>query len=887
MAALTATSGLQLGSKIATETNPLLRSHVFPTATEGGQLGVTPLPAVIHFGGFTVGETQTFKLNLLNTSASVIRMHIIQPNTPFFSIRYTKLEGGLRPGFSEIVEVDFRPTEWRYYYDCIRVHVQDSANLLIPLHGYPVPGDAKIPKQLDFRHCAIGKSVTKKIPLRCTVPIDFDFKVDIVEDHGYFNLEPMEGTILAKGATDILITYTPQTYSTVTMSFDVTLSQFNSKPLRCNVLASAKPGVAMEEHKLALTTANPIEESARVPRPPKHPPKAARRAAKRGGKAGGSSNPLVVNNISIPSDRRGMNWVNKVLNQPAVSESDRSAAVRTVAWPVKPDDGTAHGVVRPRKHDEDIFLMKLRDDAQVPPGFGELALSSEREQRILTLRQVAAEAYEATKGEGEAVKEAALSRRVTVTKPILLRTFRQIRPTSEPESTMVTFERKPGDGLRRRAFTMTRFVQAIWKVIFRIRAAERLAALEIYKETPSHDLEAGADAQQELGITAAAVGHPAADKLPSFSFDGTKVDPFQFPVYSGPTVLPPVPERGAVAVSLPELPKEPPVFGELLVARQCDILGYTELQPAPFFSLCDNDERPLLELEMSKGFFADEVVKDPSSPADEVLGSTTTLAIEASVQRPKGQVWTSAGGLLASTKTTPHSEISPDHWFNPFGLREARPSTVQRKATIDMDRPIFDLVPASVDLMTTSPASGVALPADRSLSNLWVPRLTDPYMEAVLPTDVPALLWGPADLDENGGGPADEDDEDADFVLPIMTMADTFSQFDVPAEYRFHESDAAAMSGADDGEADGTDSIVDTEAPIHGHLHGTSRRNNCPFGKNGPVSRDKCIGTLEDSMSTRATPLVASAQKNLQAMQSLLTSSRGFLDVNLNVAKGL
>jgi hypothetical protein len=793
----------------------------------------------------------------------------------------------LRPGFSETVEVDFTPTEWRYYYDCIRVHVQDSANLLIPLHGYPVPGDAKIPKQLDFRHCAVGKSITKKIPLRCTVPIDFDFKINIVEDHGYFNLEPMVGTIPAKGATQILITYTPQTYSTVSMSFDVTLSQFNSMPLRCNVLASAKPGVAMEDHKLALTTGNLVERSTRLPRPPRHPPNVvARRPPKRGGESG---NTLVVNNTSIPSDRRGMNWVNKVLNQPAVSESDRSAAVHTVAWPLKSADHTAHGVVRPRKHDEEVFLMKLRDDAQVPPGLGELALSPEREERILRLRQGAAEAYKATKGEGEAVKEAALSRRTTETTPVLMRTFRQITPTAdrpEADSTMVTFERKPGDGLRRRAFTITRFVQAIWKVIFRIRAAKRLAALEIYKETPSHVLEIGVDAQQELGITAAAVGHPTVDELPAFSFDGTNVDPFQFPVYSGPTVLPPVPDRGAVAVSLPELPKEPPVFGELLVARQCDILGYKELQPAPFFSLCDNDERPLLELQMSESFFADRVATDPYTPADEVLGSTTTLAIEASVKRPKGQVWTSAGGLMTSTKTTPFSEVSPNHWFNPFGLREARPSTVQRIAVIDMDMLVFDLVPDSVDLTTTSPASGIALPADRSLSNLWVPRLTDPYMEAVLPTEVPVLLMGPDDLDDNGDGPAEDDDDDdiTNFVLPIMTMADTFAQFDIPEQFRFHDKHTAAVVlSANSGDEDRSHNTL-TE---RGHLHGTSRRNNCPFGKHGPVSRDRCIGTLEASMNTRMTPLVAAAQKELQVMQSLLVGSRGFIDVNLNLTKSL
>jgi len=66
------------------------------------------------------------------------------------------------------------------------VHVEDEGNLLIPIHGYPVPGNAAIPKQLNFANCSIGKTVTRRIPLTCTVPIDFDFKVNLVEDHMFF-----------------------------------------------------------------------------------------------------------------------------------------------------------------------------------------------------------------------------------------------------------------------------------------------------------------------------------------------------------------------------------------------------------------------------------------------------------------------------------------------------------------------------------------------------------------------------------------------------------------------------------------------------------------------------------------------------------------------------
>ena len=58
-------------------------------------------PAVVHFGGFTVGETQRQVLQIANISTEVQRMHIIPPQTEFFSIHYTK---GV--GFPEISMVN-------------------------------------------------------------------------------------------------------------------------------------------------------------------------------------------------------------------------------------------------------------------------------------------------------------------------------------------------------------------------------------------------------------------------------------------------------------------------------------------------------------------------------------------------------------------------------------------------------------------------------------------------------------------------------------------------------------------------------------------------------------------------------------------------------------
>jgi hypothetical protein len=45
--------------------------------------------------------------------------------------------GLMAPGMSEVITIEFCPTEVRYFYDCVRIHNEDE-NLLVPIHAYPV-----------------------------------------------------------------------------------------------------------------------------------------------------------------------------------------------------------------------------------------------------------------------------------------------------------------------------------------------------------------------------------------------------------------------------------------------------------------------------------------------------------------------------------------------------------------------------------------------------------------------------------------------------------------------------------------------------------------------------------------------------------------------------
>ena len=51
---------------------------------------VQACPAVVHFGGFRLGEVHQEILRLVNVSTDVQRMHVLPPQTKYFKIHYKK-----------------------------------------------------------------------------------------------------------------------------------------------------------------------------------------------------------------------------------------------------------------------------------------------------------------------------------------------------------------------------------------------------------------------------------------------------------------------------------------------------------------------------------------------------------------------------------------------------------------------------------------------------------------------------------------------------------------------------------------------------------------------------------------------------------------------------
>jgi len=63
-------------------------AEIYSTLGNNGVL--TASPTVLHFAGFDVGKVRRLKLDIINSSADVQRMHILPPQTKHFRIQYTK-----------------------------------------------------------------------------------------------------------------------------------------------------------------------------------------------------------------------------------------------------------------------------------------------------------------------------------------------------------------------------------------------------------------------------------------------------------------------------------------------------------------------------------------------------------------------------------------------------------------------------------------------------------------------------------------------------------------------------------------------------------------------------------------------------------------------------
>lgn len=191
------------------------------------------------FAGYEVKKSQNLKLTIKNVSSGPQRLSILPTSTAFFKAHYNK-KGQLAPGMSEVLIISFTPPEWRYYYDCLRI-LTPVGNINVPIHAYPVLNSQEryIPSLIDLGKCQIGQTLSKSLELTCTVPVTFEYEIRVTEAHPDIMIGPVTGEIPGKSSISIEITYTPHSASTASCEILLILSEFDFKPLKSRIIASA------------------------------------------------------------------------------------------------------------------------------------------------------------------------------------------------------------------------------------------------------------------------------------------------------------------------------------------------------------------------------------------------------------------------------------------------------------------------------------------------------------------------------------------------------------------------------------------------------------------------------------------------------------------------
>ena len=146
---------------------------------------------------------------------------------------------------ADTLAIDFEPSEWRYHYDCIRIFTE-SDNLLVPIHAYPVVNEVTFPSRLDFGSCVLGETQTRAVRLGCSVPIQFEFRVDMPQSNPDFRVTPKSGIIPANGVAEVCIDFTPLNFGTCSVELLVNVSQFSFEPISCVVTGNCLPGGARQ-----------------------------------------------------------------------------------------------------------------------------------------------------------------------------------------------------------------------------------------------------------------------------------------------------------------------------------------------------------------------------------------------------------------------------------------------------------------------------------------------------------------------------------------------------------------------------------------------------------------------------------------------------------------
>lgn len=187
-----------------------------------------------------MGVESFVDIDIINISTRIERMNILPLSSVVFKLDYS-LIGSLAPGLSQKVRVRFYPKEYKYYYGCIRIHGEED-DLLVPIHAYPVLNVVEFPRTMKFGTCFLAEEAVKKIDLKCSLPIQFSFELDIIKPHPYITIAPLKGIIPSNGSVTVKVAFNPITLGTCSAIIRLHVAQHGFEPIECVITAQAVSG---------------------------------------------------------------------------------------------------------------------------------------------------------------------------------------------------------------------------------------------------------------------------------------------------------------------------------------------------------------------------------------------------------------------------------------------------------------------------------------------------------------------------------------------------------------------------------------------------------------------------------------------------------------------